>query len=129
MARAGTETLLDLDTIRAACSETVDDVLGAIAVIPLVWRSNAHYHARAGKRTFEGHLYLLLQRFGRAAANEDMGMGLKGVEPMEGDRICEAPSDNRVEAWETSLVNVGRGDVPAVSGASACLETLAPPKS
>ena len=129
VARAGTEALLDLDAIRAACSESVDDVLGAITAIPLVWGSNAHYHARAGKRTIDGLLYLLLQRFGRAAANEDMGMSLKGVEPMEGDRICEAPSDNRVEAWETSLVNIGRGDVPAVSGASACLETLAPPKS
>ena len=90
VARAGAETLLDLDAIRAACSETVDDVLGAITAIPLVWGSNAHGHARAGKRTIDGFLYLLLQRFGRAAANKDMGMGLRGVKSMEGDRICEA---------------------------------------
>jgi hypothetical protein len=91
VARAGTATLLDLDAIRAARSEAVDDLLGAITAIPLVWGSDAHCHARAGNGNIDGLLYLLLQRFGRAAANEDMGMGLGGVKSMEGDRICEAP--------------------------------------
>src|SRR5215510_4613817 len=51
---AGAETLLDLDAVPASGGEAVDDVLGAITAIPLVWGSDAHSHARAGKRTIDG---------------------------------------------------------------------------
>ena len=53
-------------------------------------------------------------------------IGCRFVEPMKGDRIGEAPWDDRVEARETRLVNIGRGDVPAIRGASTFLKTLAP---
>ena len=60
VARAGAETLLDLDAVPAAGGEAVNDVLGAITAIPLVWGSDAHYHAGAGKRTIDGGLDFLL---------------------------------------------------------------------
>src|SRR4051794_14803564 len=48
---------------------------------------------------------------------------------MEGDRIGEAPRDDRVESRETRLVDIGRGDVLAIRGASTFLKTLAPPRA
>jgi hypothetical protein len=36
---------------------------------------------------------------------------------LEGNSIGKAPRDDRVEAGETRLMNVGRGDVPAIEGA------------
>src|SRR5262245_3311369 len=47
---------------------------------------------------------------------------------MEGDRVGEAPGNNRAEAGETRLVNVGRGDVPASKGGFP-LKALAPPQA
>ena len=41
----------------------------------------------------------------------------------------QAPRDDRVEARETRLVNIGRGDVPAIRVASTFLETLASPRA
>src|SRR4029453_69101 len=47
---------------------------------------------------------------------------------MEGGRIGEASRDDRVEAGETRLVNVGRGDVPASKGAFS-LKAFASPQA
>jgi hypothetical protein len=47
---------------------------------------------------------------------------------MEGDGIGKAPRDDRVEAGETRLMNVGRGDVPAIEGAIS-LKALASPRA
>src|SRR5215212_5911639 len=48
---------------------------------------------------------------------------------MESDGIPEAPRDDLVEVGEARLVNIDRGDVPALVGAPVLLPPFAPPRA
>src|SRR5262249_44835746 len=128
MPRASPSALFDLDAVCSVGGEPVDDVLQAVTAELLVWGRNVDCYVSARLRLFAGSFNLLPEGGGRSPADENVEGDFGVVEPMEGDGIGEAPRDDRVEAGETRLVNVGRGDVPASKGGFP-LKALAPPQT
>src|SRR5262249_35025612 len=109
--------LLDLDAVRPASSQPVDDVLLVVAAEMVVGLRYVHGKIQADD-VFDGALELLLQGVGSTPADEDVIWNVAVVEPMEGHGVAKAPRDDRVEKGKARLADVGRCDVPMGKGAS-----------
>jgi hypothetical protein len=82
--------LLDLDAVRAASGEPVDDVPFVVAAEVLVRLRYVHCEIRAD-HMLDGALELLLQGGGRASADQNVIRNFGVSEPMEGDGVSKAP--------------------------------------